>query len=79
MDVATTTGSVTTLELRTALGEGSDLGDEFVQQVDIDTESGRIVGYRDSYPSRSTRALPADVPWTSWSIEVSVVDAAPQP
>ncbi len=79
VDVATTTGSVTTLELRTALGGGSDLGDVFVQQVDIDTESGRIVGYRDSYPRRSTRALPADVPWTSWSIEVSVVDAAPQP
>lgn len=79
VDVATTTGSVTTLELRTALGEGSDLGDEFVQQVDIDTESGRIVGYRDSYPGRSTAVLPADVPWTSWSIEVSVVDAAPQP
>jgi len=80
VDVAGRTGDVTTLELRTPLGEGSDLGVEYVQRVDIDTDTGRIVGYSDSYPTgRSTRALPADVPWTTWSIEVSVVDEAPQP
>ncbi|MBW8762040.1 MAG: hypothetical protein JF592_05570 [Microbacterium sp.] len=80
VDVAGQTGTVTTLELRTRLGEGSDLGEEHVQQVDIDTDSGRIVGYRDSYPTgRSTRVVPADIPWTTWSIEVSVVDEAPQP
>jgi hypothetical protein len=78
VDVAGRSGAVTTLELRTRLGEGSDLGEELVQQVDIDTASGRIVGYRDSYPTdRSTRALPADVPWSTWSIEVSVVDETP--
>lgn len=79
VDVAGTNGTVTTLELRTALGEGSDLGDQLVQQADIDTSTGRITGYRESYPDRSTSVLPADVPWATWSIEVSVVDEAPQP
>lgn len=79
VDVAGTRGTVTTLELRTTIGPGSDLGDELVQQADIDTSTGRITGYRESYPSRSTSVLPADVPWATWSIEVSVVDEAPQP
>lgn len=79
VDVAGTNGSVTTLELRTAIGPGSDLGDELVQQADIDTTTGRVTGYRETYPDRSTSVLPADVPWVTWSIEVSVVDAAPQP
>lgn len=79
VDVAQTRGDVTTLELRTEIGPGSDLGDEFVQQADIDTSTGRITGYRESYPNRPASVVPADVPWAAWSIEVGVVDVAPQP
>ncbi len=79
VDVAETRGDVTTLELRTVIGPGSDLGDELVQQTDIDTTTGRIIGYRELYPHRSTSVLPAGIPWATWTIEVTVVDEAPEP
>lgn len=79
VDVERTEGVVTTLALRTDLGEGSGFGDQLLSAIDIDTSTGRIVGIRESYPHRSTALLPAGLPWASWVIEVSVVDEAPQP
>ncbi|MFK3676639.1 hypothetical protein ACI2IP_02845 [Microbacterium sp. NPDC090218] len=79
VEVERTEGEVTTLALRTDLGEGSGFGDQVLSEIDIDTSTGRIVGIRESYPHRSTTLLPAGLPWASWVIEVSVVDEAPQP
>ncbi|PRB11308.1 hypothetical protein [Microbacterium sp. MYb62] len=79
VEVERTEGAVTTLVLRTDIGEGSGFGDLLVSAIDIDTATGRIVGIRESYPHRSTELLPAGLPWAGWVIEVSVVDEAPQP
>ena len=77
VDVAGTTGSVTTLELPTKLGKGGPFGDLLVSQLDVDTSTGRIIGSRELYPARSTELLPAGLPWASWRIDVTVVDEAP--
>ncbi|MDQ0726458.1 hypothetical protein [Microbacterium sp. W4I20] len=79
VDVGKTVGTVTTLELRTELDEPNGFGDQQLAEIDIDTATGRIVGIRESYPHRSTTLMPAGLPWASWTIEVTVVDEAPQP
>ena len=79
VDVAGTVGTVTTLQLPAALGEGNEFGDLLVSEIDIDTSTGRIVGSRETYPHRSTDLLPAGLPWVSWKIDVTVVDEAPRP
>ncbi len=79
IDVAGTTGSVTTLQMPVELGEGSGFGDLLVSELDIDTTTGRIVGSREIYPLRATDLLPAGLPWVSWTIDVTVVDEAPRP
>lgn len=79
VDVAGTNGSVATLALPADLGEDGEFGDLLVSELDIDTTTGRIVGRRESYPHRSTELMPAGVPWASTTIEVTVVDEAPEP
>lgn len=79
VDVAGTNGSVTTLALPADLGEDGEFGDLLVSELDIDTSTGRIVARRETYPHRSTDLMPAGVPWASTTIEVTVVDEAPEP
>lgn len=79
VDVARTSGSVTTLEMPVALGDGSEFGDLLVSEIDIDTDTGRIVRSRETYPHRAVDLLPAGLPWASWAIEVAVVDEVPRP
>ncbi len=77
VDVSATNGSITTLALPTQLGDGGEFGDLLVSELDIDTSTGQIVGLRETYPHRSTSLLPAGIPWTSWQIDIAVVDDAP--
>lgn len=78
VEVARSEGSVTTLKMESP-NEVEGLGDILVSELDIDTETGRIVGGRDVYPHRPTDLIPDGVPWVSWTVEVEVVDSAPQP
>ncbi|MGN6221678.1 MAG: hypothetical protein ACTHNQ_19435 [Microbacterium sp.] len=79
VDVARTNGTITTLAMPADVGEGGEFGDLLVSELDIDTSSGRIVGSRETYPHRATDLMPAGVPWASTTIEVTVVDEAPEP
>ncbi|WP_309102206.1 hypothetical protein [Microbacterium sp.] len=79
VDVAGSTGSVTTLRMSAALSEGNEFGDLLVSELDIDTSTGRIVGSREIYPHRSTKLLPRGMPWVSWKVDVSIVEVAPAP
>ncbi|UPL14037.1 hypothetical protein [Microbacterium galbinum] len=79
VEVARTDGSVTTLRMESHLDEGSEFGDLLVSEIDINTESGHIVGGREVYPHRPTDLLPAELPWVSWTVDFEIVDEAPQP
>lgn len=79
VEVAATNGTITTLTLPAKLGIGGQFGDLLVSELDIDTSTGQIVGIRETYPHRSTSLMPAEVPWASWHIEITVVDGAPAP
>lgn len=79
VDVAGTSGNVTTLTMPMRMEKEADFGDLLVSELDIDTSTGRIVGSRESYPNHKSDLWPAGTPWVSWKIDVTVVDQAPTP
>lgn len=83
LTVGPTVDNTVTIEWRSEQQPGmpdpSGFGPLHVQSLVLDTSTGHILGYTDSYPERLATVAPADIPHYAVRYEVDIVDEAPAP